>query len=38
MTKMNVAHLVPPGTRMDLDEYKALKAKKNKTDRDYCTL
>ena len=35
---MNTAHLVPPGTRMDLDEYKALKAKKNKTDQDYCTL
>ena len=31
-------HLVPPGTRMDLDEYNALKAKKDKTDRDYCTL
>lgn len=31
-------NLVPPGTRMDLDEYKALKAKKDKTDRDYCTL
>ena len=31
-------HLVPPGTRMDLDEYKVLKAKKNKTDQDYCIL
>jgi len=31
-------HLVPPGTRMNLDEYKALLAKKNKTDQDYCTL
>lgn len=35
---MNTAHLVPPGTRMDLDEYEALKAKKNKTDQDYCIL
>lgn len=35
---MNTAHLVPPGTRMDLDEYKALSAKKNKTDQDYCAL
>lgn len=31
-------HLVPPGTRMNLDEYEALKAKKDKTDQDYCTL
>lgn len=35
---MNTAHLVPPGTRMNLDEYEALKAKKNKTDQDYCIL
>lgn len=26
--------LMPPGTRMSLDEYKALIAKKNKTDQD----
>ena len=31
-------NLVPPGTRMNLDEYKALLAKANKTDQDYCTL
>lgn len=31
-------HLVPPGTRMSLGEYEALKAKKNKTDQDYCAL
>lgn len=30
--------LMPPGTRMSLDEYKALIAKKNKTDQDYCAL
>lgn len=31
-------NLVPPGTRMNLDEYEALLAKANKTDQDYCTL
>ena len=31
-------NLMPPGTRMNLDEYKALLAKKNKTDQDYCAL
>ena len=30
--------LVPPGTRMSLGEYEALKAKKYKTDQDYCAL
>lgn len=30
--------LMPPGTRMSLDEYKALRDKANKTDQDYCTL
>nr|DAT81602.1 MAG TPA: hypothetical protein [Caudoviricetes sp.] len=35
MTKMNTTHLVPPGTRMSLGEYEALKAKKYKTDQDY---
>lgn len=38
MTKMNTAHLVPPGTRMSLAQYEALKAKKDKTDQDYCIL
>ena len=31
-------HLVPPGTKMNLDQYNALKAKSDKTDQDYCTL
>ncbi len=31
-------NLMPPGTCMNLDEYKALLAKANKTDQDYCTL
>lgn len=31
-------HLVPPGTRMNLDEYNALREKPNKTDQDYCKL
>ena len=31
-------NLVPPGTRMSLDEYEALKAKKYKTDQDYYAL
>lgn len=31
-------NLMPPGTRMNLDEYEALKAKKNKTDQDCCAL
>lgn len=31
-------NLVPPGTRMSLGEYEALKAKKDKTDQDYCAL
>ena len=35
---MNTAHLVPPGTRMSLGEYEALKVKKYKTDQDYCAL
>ena len=31
-------NLMPPGTRMSLGEYEALKAKKYKTDQDYCAL
>ena len=31
-------NLMPPGTCMNLDEYKALLDKANKTDQDYCTL
>ena len=31
-------NFMPPGIRMSLGEYEALKAKKNKTDQDYCAL